>query len=158
MLRREVGKFCAVGMKPGSLGWYPLTTPFGPALNLRRTPGKHLRRLLENGVGAKCAGYRHDNQVIKSYHRGISNLVSAFWLSNEPFVYCRTNEGNRRKCGQYWPLEEGGQEVYGHMAVVNQRVDHHAHHNHTTLVLHNTEVQSRRSVTAASWGCCCFCV
>lgn len=56
-------------------------------------------------------------------------------------VYCRTNEGNRRKCGQYWPLEEGGQEVYGHMAVVNQRVDHHTHYNHTTLVLHNTEVQ-----------------
>lgn len=59
----------------------------------------------------------------------------------EPCVFCRTNEGNRRKCGQYWPLEEGGQEVYGHMAVVNQRVDHHTHYNHTTLVLHNTEVQ-----------------
>lgn len=28
------------------------------------------------------------------------------------------------------------------MAVVNQRVDHHTHYNHTTLVLHNTEVQS----------------
>lgn len=67
---------------------------------------------------------------------------------------CRTNEGNRRKCGQYWPLEEGGQEVYGHMAVVSQRVDHHTHYNHTTLVLHNTEVQSwstaRVSVTAAN--------
>lgn len=54
---------------------------------------------------------------------------------------CRTDEGSRRKCGQYWPLEEGGQEVYGHMAVVNQRVDHHTHYNHTTLELHNTEVR-----------------
>lgn len=53
---------------------------------------------------------------------------------------CRTDEGSRRKCGQYWPLDEGGQEVYGHMAVVNQRVDHHTHYNHTTLELHNTEV------------------
>lgn len=26
------------------------------------------------------------------------------------------------------------------MAVVNQRVDHHTHYNHTTLELHNTEV------------------
>lgn len=58
-------------------------------------------------------------------------------------VCCRTDEGSRRKCGQYWPLEEGGQEVYGHMAVVNQRVDHHTHYNHTTLELHNTEVQSQ---------------
>ncbi|MEQ2235184.1 hypothetical protein ILYODFUR_039048 [Ilyodon furcidens] len=53
----------------------------------------------------------------------------------------RTDEGSRRKCGQYWPLEEGGQEVYGHIAVVNQRVDHHTHYNHTTMELHNTEVQ-----------------
>ncbi|MED6295618.1 Tyrosine-protein phosphatase non-receptor type 9, partial [Characodon lateralis] len=51
----------------------------------------------------------------------------------------RTDEGSRRKCGQYWPLEEGGQEVYGHIAVVNQRVDHHTHYNHTTMELHNTE-------------------
>lgn len=54
---------------------------------------------------------------------------------------CRTDEGGRRKCGQYWPLEEGGQEVYGHIAVVNQRVDNHAHYNQTTLELHNTEVR-----------------
>lgn len=59
---------------------------------------------------------------------------------------CRTDEGSRRKCGQYWPLEEGGQEVYGHMAVVNQRVDHHTHYNHTTLELHNTEVPLQQCV------------
>ncbi|KAG7252402.1 hypothetical protein CRUP_012362, partial [Coryphaenoides rupestris] len=53
----------------------------------------------------------------------------------------KTEEGGRQKCGQYWPLEEGGQEVYGHMAVVNQRVDHHPHYNHISLELHNTERQ-----------------
>lgn len=47
---------------------FHLTIPFGPALNLCRTPGKHLRWLLENGVGTKCARYRHDNQVIKGNH------------------------------------------------------------------------------------------
>ncbi len=52
----------------------------------------------------------------------------------------RTDESGRRKCGQYWPNEEGGQEVYGHIAVVNHRVDKHAHYNQTTLELHNTEV------------------
>ncbi|CAG5957646.1 unnamed protein product [Menidia menidia] len=59
----------------------------------------------------------------------------------------RTDEGSRRKCGQYWPLEEGGQEVYGHIAVVNQRVDHHTHYNHTTLELHNTETCEQRHVS-----------
>uniref|UniRef100_A0A8C7XUB2 Tyrosine-protein phosphatase non-receptor type 9 n=1 Tax=Oryzias sinensis TaxID=183150 RepID=A0A8C7XUB2_9TELE len=59
----------------------------------------------------------------------------------------RTEEGSRRKCGQYWPLEEGGQEVYGHIAVVNQRVDHHTHYNHTTLELHNTETCEQRQVS-----------
>ncbi|KAJ0029059.1 hypothetical protein NQD34_004056 [Periophthalmus magnuspinnatus] len=58
-----------------------------------------------------------------------------------------TEEGSRRKCGQYWPLEEGGQEVYGHIAVVNQRVDHHPHYNHTTLELHNTETCEQRQVS-----------
>ena len=56
-------------------------------------------------------------------------------------VCCRTNEGGRKKCGQYWPLEEGGQEVYSHMAVVNQRVDNHSHYSQTTLELYNMEVQ-----------------
>lgn len=56
-------------------------------------------------------------------------------------MYCRADEGGRKKCGQYWPLEEGGQEVYSHMAVVNQRVDNHSHYSQTTLELHNMEVQ-----------------
>uniref|UniRef100_A0A8B9K3S0 Tyrosine-protein phosphatase non-receptor type 9 n=1 Tax=Astyanax mexicanus TaxID=7994 RepID=A0A8B9K3S0_ASTMX len=59
----------------------------------------------------------------------------------------RTDEGGRRKCGQYWPLQEGGQEVYGHIAVVNQRVDNHSHYNQTTLELHNTETCEQRQVT-----------
>ncbi|XP_042571006.1 tyrosine-protein phosphatase non-receptor type 9-like [Cyprinus carpio] len=59
----------------------------------------------------------------------------------------RTDEGGRRKCGQYWPKEEGGEEVYGHIAVVNHRVDKHAHYNQTTLELHNTETFEQRQVT-----------
>lgn len=67
-------------------------------------------------------------------------------------VRCRTEEGSRRKCGQYWPLDEGGQEVYGHMAVLNQRVDHHTHYNHTFLQLHNTEVQQTAAALGAKAG------
>ncbi|XP_006629010.1 tyrosine-protein phosphatase non-receptor type 9 [Lepisosteus oculatus] len=58
----------------------------------------------------------------------------------------RTDEGGRKKCGQYWPLERGGQEVYGHIAVVNQRVDSMPHFNQTTLELHNTETCEQRQV------------
>lgn len=70
------------------------------------------------------------------------------WTLNWVTVLCacacmrvyRTEEGGRKKCGQYWPLQEGGQEVYGHIAVVNQRVDNHSHYNQIILELHNTEV------------------
>uniref|UniRef100_A0A674P9D7 Tyrosine-protein phosphatase non-receptor type 9 n=1 Tax=Takifugu rubripes TaxID=31033 RepID=A0A674P9D7_TAKRU len=97
-------------------------------------------------------GYKHRNAYIGT-QGPLENTYGDFWRmvweQNVLVIVMttRTNEGNRRKCGQYWPLEEGGQEVYGHMAVVNQRVDHHTHYNHTTLVLHNTETCEQRQVS-----------
>uniref|UniRef100_A0A8C9TB12 protein-tyrosine-phosphatase n=1 Tax=Scleropages formosus TaxID=113540 RepID=A0A8C9TB12_SCLFO len=63
----------------------------------------------------------------------------------------RTDEGGRHKCGQYWPLEQGGQEVYGHIAVVNQRVERYPHYNQTTLELHNTEQRQVTHFQYLSW-------
>uniref|UniRef100_A0A4W6CP03 Tyrosine-protein phosphatase non-receptor type 9 n=1 Tax=Lates calcarifer TaxID=8187 RepID=A0A4W6CP03_LATCA len=97
-------------------------------------------------------GYKQKNAYIGTQgplEKTYSDFWRMVWEQNVLVIVMttRTDEGSRRKCGQYWPLEEGGQEVYGHMAVVNQRVDHHTHYNHTTLELHNTETCEQRQVS-----------
>ncbi|KAG7230882.1 hypothetical protein INR49_024909 [Caranx melampygus] len=97
-------------------------------------------------------GYKQKNAYIGTQgplERTYGDFWRMVWEQNVLVIVMttRTDEGSRRKCGQYWPLEEGGQEVYGHMAVVNQRVDHHTHYNHTTLELHNTETCEQRQVS-----------
>uniref|UniRef100_A0A8C4IFK7 Tyrosine-protein phosphatase non-receptor type 9 n=1 Tax=Dicentrarchus labrax TaxID=13489 RepID=A0A8C4IFK7_DICLA len=97
-------------------------------------------------------GYKQRNAYIGTQgplEKTYSDFWRMVWEQNVLVIVMttRTDEGSRRKCGQYWPLEQGGQEVYGHMAVVNQRVDHHTHYNHTTLELHNTETCEQRQVS-----------
>uniref|UniRef100_A0A8C5GEW8 Tyrosine-protein phosphatase non-receptor type 9 n=1 Tax=Gouania willdenowi TaxID=441366 RepID=A0A8C5GEW8_GOUWI len=97
-------------------------------------------------------GYKQKNAYIGTQgplERTYGDFWRMVWEQNVLVIVMttRTEEGSRRKCGQYWPLEESGQEVYGHIAVVNQRVDHHTHYNHTTLELHNTETCEQRQVS-----------
>uniref|UniRef100_A0A669E0F9 protein-tyrosine-phosphatase n=1 Tax=Oreochromis niloticus TaxID=8128 RepID=A0A669E0F9_ORENI len=97
-------------------------------------------------------GYKQKNAYIGTQgplDRTYGDFWRMVWEQNVLVIVMttRTDEGSRRKCGQYWPLEEGGQEVYGHIAVVNQRVDRHTHYNHTTLELHNTETCEQRQVS-----------
>uniref|UniRef100_A0AAY4CYA0 Tyrosine-protein phosphatase non-receptor type 9 n=1 Tax=Denticeps clupeoides TaxID=299321 RepID=A0AAY4CYA0_9TELE len=97
-------------------------------------------------------GYKQKNAYIGTQgplERTYGDFWRMVWEQNVLIIVMttRTDEGGRRKCGQYWPLQEGGQEVYGHIAVVNQRVDNHSHYNQTTLELHNTETCEQRQVT-----------
>ncbi|XP_019895826.1 tyrosine-protein phosphatase non-receptor type 9 isoform X2 [Esox lucius] len=97
-------------------------------------------------------GYKQKNAYIGTQgpmEKTYGDFWRMVWEQNVLVIVMttRTDEGSRKKCGQYWPLEEGGQEVYGHMAVVNQRVDNHSHYNQTTLELHNTENCEQRQVT-----------
>ncbi|CAL9696604.1 unnamed protein product [Knipowitschia caucasica] len=97
-------------------------------------------------------GYKHKHAYIGTQgplERTYADFWRMVWEQNVLVVVMttRTEEGSRRKCGQYWPLEDGGQEVYGLIAVVNQRVDRHPHYNHTTLGLHNTETCEQRQVS-----------
>ncbi|XP_062403209.1 tyrosine-protein phosphatase non-receptor type 9 isoform X2 [Sardina pilchardus] len=96
-------------------------------------------------------GYKQKNAYIGTQgplERTYGDFWRMVWEQNVLVIVMttRTDEGGRRKCGQYWPLEEGGQEVYGHIAVINQRVDKHSHYNKTTLELHNTENCEQRQV------------
>ncbi|XP_023678582.1 tyrosine-protein phosphatase non-receptor type 9 isoform X2 [Paramormyrops kingsleyae] len=97
-------------------------------------------------------GYKQKNAYIGTQgplEKTYSHFWRMVWEQNVLVMVMttRTEEGGRHKCGQYWPPEEGGQEVYGHIAVVNQRVDRHSHYNQTTLELHNTENCEQRQVT-----------
>ncbi|CAL8260766.1 unnamed protein product [Merluccius merluccius] len=97
-------------------------------------------------------GYKQKNAYIGTQgplEKTYGDFWRMIWEQNVLVIIMttRTDEGGRQKCGQYWPLEEGGQEVYGHMAVVNQRVDHHPHYNHISLELHNTETCEQRQLS-----------
>lgn len=49
-------------------------------------------------------------------------------------------EGGRRKCGQYWPLEKDSRIRFGFLTVTNLGVENMNHYKKTTLEIHNTEV------------------
>lgn len=49
-------------------------------------------------------------------------------------------EGGRRKCGQYWPLEKNSRIRFGFLTVTNLGVENMNHYKKTTLEIHNTEV------------------
>lgn len=54
---------------------------------------------------------------------------------------CSFEEGGRRKCGQYWPLEKDSQLQFGVLTVTNLGVENMNHYKKTTLEIHSTEVK-----------------
>lgn len=56
------------------------------------------------------------------------------------YVVFSFEEGGRRKCGQYWPLERDSRIRFGFLTVTNLGVENMNHYKKTTLEIHNTEV------------------
>ncbi|MCI4382086.1 hypothetical protein PGIGA_G00259540 [Pangasianodon gigas] len=124
-----------------------------PCLDQTRVRLKARRNERSDYINASFMdGYKQRNAYIGTQgplEKTYNDFWRMVWEQNVLVIVMttRTDEGGRKKCGQYWPLQEGGQEVYGHIAVVNQRVDNHSHYNQTILELHNTETCEQRQVS-----------
>ncbi|KAF6132377.1 protein tyrosine phosphatase non-receptor type 9 [Phyllostomus discolor] len=87
-------------------------------------------------------------------HSGpLENTYRDFWLmvwEQKVLVIVMTTrfeEGGRRKCGQYWPLEKDSRIRFGFLTVTNLGVENMSHYKKTTLEIHNTEERQKRQVT-----------
>lgn len=63
-----------------------------------------------------------------------------------PCAAPRLEEGGRRKCGQYWPLEKDTKVCFGALTITNLGVENLSHYKKTILEIHSSEVGG-----AAAW-------
>uniref|UniRef100_A0A0G2K6A2 Tyrosine-protein phosphatase non-receptor type 9 n=1 Tax=Rattus norvegicus TaxID=10116 RepID=A0A0G2K6A2_RAT len=97
-------------------------------------------------------GYKQKNAYIGT-QGPLENTYRDFWLmvwEQKVLVIVMTTrfeEGGRRKCGQYWPLEKDSRIQFGFLTVTNLGVENMNHYKKTTLEIHNTEERQKRQVT-----------
>uniref|UniRef100_A0A5F9D239 protein-tyrosine-phosphatase n=1 Tax=Oryctolagus cuniculus TaxID=9986 RepID=A0A5F9D239_RABIT len=97
-------------------------------------------------------GYKQKNAYIGT-QGPLENTYRDFWLmvwEQKVLVIVMTTrfeEGGRRKCGQYWPLEKDSRVRFGFLTVTNLGVENMSHYKKTTLEIHNTEERQKRQVT-----------
>ncbi|XP_053405461.1 tyrosine-protein phosphatase non-receptor type 9-like [Mercenaria mercenaria] len=70
------------------------------------------------------------------------------WMSQSVTIVMttKTMEKGRVKCGQYWPLEEDGEEQSDEFIVTNMGMEHNRDYTITSLSLHNTNTGQVRQV------------
>uniref|UniRef100_A0A8C4WFY8 Tyrosine-protein phosphatase non-receptor type 9 n=1 Tax=Gopherus evgoodei TaxID=1825980 RepID=A0A8C4WFY8_9SAUR len=97
-------------------------------------------------------GYKQRNAYIGT-QGPLENTYCDFWRmvweQNVLVIVMTTRleEGGRRKCGQYWPLEKDFQMRYGSLTVTNLGVENLDHYKKTLLEIYNTEHRERRLVS-----------
>uniref|UniRef100_A0A8C5KXR0 Tyrosine-protein phosphatase non-receptor type 9 n=1 Tax=Jaculus jaculus TaxID=51337 RepID=A0A8C5KXR0_JACJA len=117
----------------------------------------------ENPVGTfHCVGLRNQLPFMDGYKQKnayigtqgpLENTYRDFWLmvwEQKVLVIVMTTrfeEGGRRKCGQYWPLEKDSRIRFGFLTVTNLGVENMNHYKKTTLEIHNTEERQERRVS-----------
>uniref|UniRef100_A0A8C3JX67 Tyrosine-protein phosphatase non-receptor type 9 n=1 Tax=Calidris pygmaea TaxID=425635 RepID=A0A8C3JX67_9CHAR len=93
-------------------------------------------------------GYKQRNAYIGT-QGPLENTYSDFWRmvweQNVLVIVMTTRleEGGRRKCGQYWPLEKDFQMCFGALTITNLGVENLNHYKKTILEIHNSEVERR---------------
>nr|XP_028561861.1 tyrosine-protein phosphatase non-receptor type 9 isoform X2 [Podarcis muralis] len=97
-------------------------------------------------------GYKQRNAYIGT-QGPLENTYGDFWRmvweQNVLVIVMTTRleEGGRRKCGQYWPLEKDFQTCYGNLTVTNLGIENLNHYKKTILEIYNFESRERRLVT-----------
>ncbi|XP_067161737.1 tyrosine-protein phosphatase non-receptor type 9 isoform X2 [Apteryx mantelli] len=97
-------------------------------------------------------GYKQRNAYIGT-QGPLENTYGDFWRmvweQNVLVIVMTTRleEGGRRKCGQYWPLEKDFQVCYGALTITNLGVENLNHYKKTILEIHSSETRERRLVS-----------
>lgn len=77
----------------------------------------------------------------ESHREQESRCAEERWQADLSPCVLSFEEGGRRKCGQYWPLEKDSRVRFGFLTVTNLGVENMNHYKKTTLEIHNTEVR-----------------
>uniref|UniRef100_A0A8C3CIC0 protein-tyrosine-phosphatase n=1 Tax=Cairina moschata TaxID=8855 RepID=A0A8C3CIC0_CAIMO len=94
-------------------------------------------------------GYKQRNTYIGT-QGPLENTYGDFWRmvweQNVLVIVMTTRleEGGRRKCGQYWPLEKDSHMSFGALTVTNLGVENLGHYKKTILEIHSSEGKERR--------------
>uniref|UniRef100_A0A8C6X676 Tyrosine-protein phosphatase non-receptor type 9 n=1 Tax=Naja naja TaxID=35670 RepID=A0A8C6X676_NAJNA len=97
-------------------------------------------------------GYKQRNAYIGT-QGPLENTYNDFWRmvweQNVLVIVMTTRieEGGKRKCGQYWPLEKDFQIGYGTLTVTNLGTENLSHYKKTLLEMFSCENRERRRVT-----------
>ncbi|XP_068814643.1 tyrosine-protein phosphatase non-receptor type 9 isoform X2 [Struthio camelus] len=97
-------------------------------------------------------GYKQRNAYIGT-QGPLENTYGDFWRmvweQNVLVIVMTTRleEGGRRKCGQYWPLEKDFQVCHGALTITNLGVENLNHYKKTILEMHSSETRERRLVS-----------
>ncbi|KAL2300541.1 hypothetical protein Nmel_013423 [Mimus melanotis] len=97
-------------------------------------------------------GYKQRNAYIGT-QGPLENTYGDFWRmvweQNVLVIVMTTRleEGGRRKCGQYWPLEKDFQVCFGALTITNLGVENLSHYKKTILEIHSSETRERRLVS-----------
>uniref|UniRef100_A0A8B9GHX0 protein-tyrosine-phosphatase n=1 Tax=Amazona collaria TaxID=241587 RepID=A0A8B9GHX0_9PSIT len=98
-------------------------------------------------------GYKQRNAYIGT-QGPLENTYGDFWRmvweQNVLVIVMTTRleEGGRRKCGQYWPLEKDTKVCFGVLTITNLGVENLSHYKKTILEIHSSEVRSAHWTSA----------
>ncbi|KAL7980363.1 hypothetical protein Chor_014692 [Crotalus horridus] len=94
-------------------------------------------------------GYKQRNAYIGTQENTYNDFWRMVWEQNVLVIVMTTRieEGGKRKCGQYWPLEKDFQIGYGTLTVTNLGTENLSHYKKTLLEMFSCENRERRRVT-----------